>query len=70
MINDLVNAGYNARRKRDSQQELQCFKLWREQEKMPDSRDMGAEISWEKNLSQLKIKNISSSARDRGWNDF
>ena len=69
MKDELINAGFNARQKRNNQQELEFFKLWREQQQIP-TNNMFAEISWEKGLSELKARSPRGSARDLGWNDF
>jgi len=61
MIDDLVNAGYHARRSRNGEREVQLFRLWCEQQKIFLSNDINAEISWEKRISELKLKNSPSS---------
>lgn len=68
-MDDLIHAGYNARRKGNEKQELQFFNMWKEQERM-QNESLDAEIHWEKRLSDLKMRNPRGSASDLGWNDF
>ena len=62
MNDDLIRAGFSARQRRNSQQELEFFKLWCEQQKISSKGNMIAAIAWEKGLSELKTRRAKEMA--------
>ena len=62
-MDELIRAGYSARRRRSEEEEIELFAKWCEKNGI-SRQSFTAELSWEKELSELKKQALQQMSRE------